>query len=202
MDQNKFWLEDPCVLVTDFNIIPNAKLTLNEKLNALSRLVLIISGGMYAMEYKYWSTFLLVGILIILVIKVLGDKKIEGFSIPPTYVDGAEPVTTVPPLHAEEWQIPPPIYDEYTNTPDDCEMIPQTDERPVYGQYITSNRLFPYQTQVTHNGTLNDAQLFMNDEFTRDTMQFRNDMTRNYVNKLNRYYRQGCNDPISPWNSC
>ena len=81
MDQNKFWIEDPCVLVTDFNIIPNATLSLNEKLNALTRLILLTSAGMYAMEYKYWATFLVVGILIVLVIKVLGNNQREGFSV-------------------------------------------------------------------------------------------------------------------------
>ena len=129
-------------------------------------------------------------------------KNKEGFSIPPTYVDGAEPMTTIPPLHAEEWQVPPPIYDEYTNAPaPEGKCYEYKEERPIFGQYVSSHKLFPYQGNEIANKPLTDAQLYMNDEFTRDTLQFRNDMTRTFVNKLDRWYKNSCYDQISPYNS-
>ena len=198
-----FWIEAPCVLIDDFNLIPNAGLTLNEKLNALTRVILLVTGSMYIMEYKYWFTFLIVGLAIVFIIKILDKKNMrEGFSIPPTYVDGAEPVTTIPPIHAEEWQSPPPIYDEYTNVPSpEGKCGEYREDRPIFGQYISSHRLFPYQGNELANKPLNDAQLYMNDEFTRDTLQHRNDMVRGFVNRIDREYRHGCYDQISPWNS-
>ncbi len=209
MDQKnnntKFWLNDPCVLVTDFNLAPNSSLSMNEKLNALTRIILLGSIIMYAMDYQYWFVFLIVGILIVLAIKLLSvqnNNMKEGFSIPPVYVDGAEPVTTIPPIHAEEWQVPPPIYDEYTNAPSpEGKCGEYNEQRPIYGQYISAHRLFPYQGQELQNKSLNDAQLYMNDEFTRDTLQHRNDMIRTFTNKLDRTYKSGCYDSISPWNS-
>ncbi len=206
MDQKegKFWIDDPCILITNFNIIPDSKLSLNQKLNALTRIVLIASGVMYAMEYKYWFTFLTVGLLIIFGIKAVSQSKTqtEGFSIPPTYIDGAEPLTTIPPLHAEEWQVPPPIYDEYTNAPPpEGKCYEYKEDRPVFGQYISRHDLFPFQGNELANKPLNDAQLYMNDEFTRYTLEHRNDMNRLFINKLDRWYRGGCYDQISPFNS-
>ena len=158
---------------------------------------------MLLMDYKYWFTFLALGIITLMLFKILDSgKEKEGFTIPPTYIDGAEPLTTIPPIHAEEWQVPPPIYDEYTNAPSpEGKCYEYKEDRPIFGQYISSNRLFPYQGNQLENKPLTDAQLFMNDEFTRDTLQFRNDMVRGFVNKVDRWYRHGCYDQISPLNS-
>lgn len=197
-DRKPFWIDDPLILLTDFQLVPKADLSFDEKLNTLTRLVIIISVGMFAMEYPQWHMFLLVGLLFILILKIANNRR-EGFSIPATYVDGAEPMTTVPPLHAEEWQSPAPIYDEYTNAP--MQVTEVEDERPIVGQYISASNLFPFQKNEINTRPLTDAQLYMNDEFTRDALQFRNDMTRNYVNKIDRMYRHGCADQISPWNS-
>lgn len=199
--KEKFWLRNPCVLL-DCNIFPTKDLDTNERLNALTRLLIIVTLIMYMVDYKYYLYFFIAGLIVILLMKVLDEKDIqEDFTIPPTYTDGSEPITTIPPLHAEEWQSPPPIYDEYTNIPSYTPCDYFQDERPIFGQYISSDRLLPHNTNETNNRTLEDAQIYMNDEFTKDTMQFRNDMTRTYVNKLDRWYRQGCYDQISPWNS-
>lgn len=200
--QQKFWIEDPCILVTDFNIVPMASLSMNERLNALTRLILIITAGMFFYQQKHWLIFLLVGMMVVFFIKISSEARKEGFSIPPTYTDGAEPLTTIPPLHAEEWQSPPPIYDEYTNIPPyEGRCGTYKEERPIFGQYVSSNKLFPYQQQEVRNRSLGDAQLYMNDEFTKYELQHRNDMIRNYVNKMDRLYRHGCYDAISPTNS-
>ena len=197
---NTFWLDNPCILFTNLNFIPASNLSLNERLNALTRIVLVTTGVLYYIEYQYWSVFLLASLLIIFGIKI--TSKQEDFTIPPTYIEGAEPMTTVPPLFAEEWQSPPPIYDEYTNSPPACPSYESGDDRPIYGQYITYNNLEPYTANELSNRPLDNAKLFMNDEFTRDTLQFRNDMSRGFVNKLDRWYRHGCYDQISPANSC
>lgn len=208
MADDKFWTDDPLVLLSEYNILPQKHLTTNQKLNALTRSLLLATLIMYAIEYKYWFTFLIIGIIIILVIKLMSDAKRrkEGFSIPPTYIQGAEPMTTIPPAFAEEWQIPPPLYDEYTNAGAkaadvcnaSCADRPYNDDHPIYGQYIIANDMKPYQSAVVQHMPLNEARLYMNDEFTRDSLQFRNDMTRNYINKMDRFYRGGCYGTISP----
>jgi len=197
----QFWLNNPCVLFSSFNLIPGPDLPLNERLNALTRIILIATVVMLVFEYEYWYWFLIAGLLIVMVLKIVGSKKTEGFSIPPTYIDGAEPMTTVPPLFSSEWSSPPAIYDEYTNVPPPQACGDYTEDRPIFGQYISSSRLFPYQSEHIQNVPLNDAQLLQNDEFTRDTLQFRNDIVRNYVNRMNRVYKNSCYDSISPYNS-
>ena len=204
MTKDKFWLYNPLILLTDFKLIPSETMTLDEKLNAFTTIIFIITIIMILYDNAYWYIFLILGILIVFIIKIMCDQKNdqEGFSIPPTYIDGAEPLTTVPPLFAEEWQVPPPIYDEYTNAPSpEGKCLEYTEDRPIFGQYITSSRLFPYQNDQLQNIPLNDAQLYMTSEFDRDSLRFRNDMTRGFVNKLDRWYRSGNYDTISSYNS-
>ena len=212
MTDDKFWTDDPLVLLSEYHVLPQKHLTTNQKLNALTRSLLIATLIMYGIEYKYWFTFLIIGIIIILVIKLMSDAKKktlrEGFSIPPTYIQGAEPMSTIPPAFAEEWQVPPPVYDEYTNIGANaakqcdasCGARAYNDDRPIYGQYIIANDLKPYQSGVVQHMPLNEARLYMNDEFTKDSLQFRNDMTRNYINKMDRMYRGGCAPNISSSN--
>lgn len=204
LEKEKFWLNDFSALF-QWNLIPSPDLTLNQKLNAFTRLIIIFTIILYAMEIKYWWILPITGIIIIFILKIIcgcNNKNREGFSIPPTYVDGAEPMTTISPAFAEEWQSPPPIYDEYTNAPPQEKCGEYEETRPIFGQYISSSRLLPYEDQMVQNTPLNDAQLLMNDEFTRDTLQHRSDLSRGYVNRMNRIYRHGaCYDNLSPMNS-
>lgn len=209
VDKQKFWLDDPAILIKDFTLTMNKDncSDMNLKLNILTRIIFIITIIMYAVEFEYWYFFLGISLLIIFGLKIVSCKSIEvkeHFSIPPTYIDGAEPMTTVAPLFAEEWQIPPPIYNEYTNSPlnPKCnENFDYIEDTPVFGQYIGPNNLFPYQRTDVASMTLNDSKLFMNDSFTDDALKFRNDMSRNFINKMNRIYKNGCYDQISPYDS-
>lgn len=211
----KFWMNDPCILVKKFNILPSLELSLNEKLNATTRIIFIITIIMLCLDFPYWYWFLIIGLLIIMAIKIicskycknkdnygLGGNYNENFSIPSVYVDGSSPMTTVSPLFAESIQSPAPIYDEYTNAPPaegECGEI--IEDRPIFGQYISSTRLFPYQSAELNNRPLNDSLLYMNNEWSRDQLQFRNDMTRTFINKMDRLYKHNCGDSISPTNS-
>jgi len=211
---DNFWLYEPCVLFTNFQI-PKKTSSINDKLNFATQIIIIITFVLLLLDNSYWFVIPIVGLILVLLTKYMSTTKYttnsttksttqdtkERFTIPPTYIDGAEPMTTIPPINAEEWQIPPPIYDEYTNTVMEGPCGEYKEDRPVIGQYISSSKLFPYQNSELNNLPLADAQLFMNDEFTRDSLQFRNDMTRLFVNKLDRWYRHGCYDSISPFNS-
>lgn len=211
MHEQKFWLDDPCCLFSDFELLPRKDMTTNEKLNALTRLVIIIAVVMYVMNYEYWFNFLVISLLIIIVSRYLyKNSRKEGFSMNPTYTEGSAPFTTVPPLFAEELQLPPPSYDEYTWT---GVSSPQSDlacasqecltqyPYPIYNQYITDTTVLPSEEEEIRNRPLKDVQIYMTDAFTRDSMDFRNNMTRLFVNRLNREYRHGCFDQITPYSS-
>lgn len=212
MSYNEFWLDNPCNLFSDFVLLPKKTMSHDEMLNALTRLVIIISIIMYIMEYEYWLLFLIIAIMIIIICKYYykKDVKKEGFSMNPTYTEGSVPFTTVPPLFAEELQLPPPSYDEYTWT---GVSSPQSDAScesqeclteypyPIFGQYITDTTMLPVEEEETKNRPLKDVQIYMTDSFTRDQMDYRNDMTRLYVNKINREYKHGCYDQITPYSS-
>lgn len=228
----QFWVNDPCILFTDIVFFPVQSMTPNEKLNAITRLVLLITIIMIACRYEYWAAFLLVGLVIVLLGKLIivplistpTSETIENFSVSPTYVpvnanmyevcasDGIPDVSpvysdydfktiTVPPVFSEEWRSPPPCYDSHDVSADLTDLCDIEDDRPVYAQYITPSNLLPYQQLGTFNQTLDYAKLYMNDEFTKDTLQFRNDMTRLFTNKVDRWYRGGCYDALSSKNN-
>jgi len=71
----KFWVENPCIIFTDLVFFPVNGMSKEEKLNALTRLAIVISLVMYYMEYKHWLTFLLVSILT-LVVAIIHQKSI------------------------------------------------------------------------------------------------------------------------------
>lgn len=207
----KFWVDDPSVLISNLQLLPTQDMSLDQKLNALTRLAIICAVVMYFMEFEYWLVFFITAILIIICLKYLSvNSKKEGFTIPPTYVDGAAPMTTVPPLFAEEWQIPPPAYDIYNMSEMEnpwTELACQSQEcltsqpYPIYGQYISDTTVLPSEEEEIKNRPLRDAQQYMVDARTRDEIDYRNNMTRLYVNKINREYRAGCFDQITPYSS-
>ena len=206
----KFWLTDPCELVSNPSLIPTKEMSLNEKLNSVTLLVLLGTVIMWFLDYEYWYLFLVGGLALIIIIKIISERKKEHFTIPPTYVDGSSPMTTVPPMFAEEWQIPPPAYDVYNmsdvenpynqlayNSQIDLNKQPY----PIYSQYISDTTVLPQEEEELKNRPLRDAQFYMTDAVTRDEITFRNDMIRPFVNRINREYNHGCFDQITPYSS-
>ena len=206
----KFWLDDVCALFTrPYRVLPTTEMSKNEKLNALTRLTIVGAALMYYFDSEYWLGFLLGALLIIVVIKYrfAADCKREGFTVTPTYNSTDFMQTTVTPLFAEEWQIPPPVYD----LQDNAEPVDQTFDVPIdhenypYGQYLTKTNLLPideeiiYKTNPTQGST--DARAFENSTFTRHTLAFREDMSRIYKKSLERRFRQNLNDTFSPYSS-
>lgn len=72
-----FWLNDPQVLVKNFIIVPNQQMTDAERLNAMTRLLILICIGLYFYGYKEWTTVFALGILLIIVLR---NSKNEGFA--------------------------------------------------------------------------------------------------------------------------
>lgn len=207
-----FWLQKPCALFENLEILPCGDMSKEEKLNALTRLIILISLVLFVSEVKWWLQFLVLGIVFVIILSSsLCPTKKEGFTINPTYAEGSIPTTTVPPLFAEEWQIPSPSYDIYewsgAQTPSQeavCEQqknVLTQRSYPIMNQYITDTSVIPFEEEELKNRPTKDVKMFMSDSFTRDQMDFRNDMTRIYTNKLNREFNHGCNQNITPYSS-
>jgi hypothetical protein len=203
-DEEKFWAESPCDLLTDLSIVPVKTMTMDQKLNALTRLLIVVSVICYFLGYSWWYILLLVGLVVIVFFKYTrkGGKR-EGFSIPPTNLVGSQLVTTIPPVLGEQWESPLPTYNSYQTMVDgmpDCSIPPTFDESafPVYGQYYQTSSLQPFRSEEVRNKSLVDATVQLTDAWTYDQLQHRNDLTRNFTNSLNRTWRNGCFDAISP----
>jgi len=72
-----FWLDKPEILLSKFEVIPRQTMTNSERLNALTRLLLIITGVMYLMEMENYKVVFVLGIILILVLR---STKCENFS--------------------------------------------------------------------------------------------------------------------------
>lgn len=248
MSDVNFWVEDPCELFSSWAILPTTKMSKQEKLNALTRLVLVTAVIMYALKYDMWLTFLILALLLLVVLNYgtkegtfEGYKKdepyshhtdvkdedkddgyvemlheqdntaetqlpsVEHFSVTPTYTGTDFNQTVVPPTYAEEWQIPPPAYDLYTNVPyPDSFETPLRPQSYPYGQYLTKTNLLPSDEYYTHLGCggARSAREYANSAFLRHDLARRENLTRIYKKKLARRYRHnGSNDVFSPFTS-
>lgn len=203
-----FWLENPCVLLSDCSIIPTKNMSSNEKLNALSRLAIIIAIVLFFLGSEVWLYFLLVSLLAIVCLayaNTVNTNTKENFTVTPTYLGTNFSQTVVSPTFSEEWQIPPPAYDIATQVP----YPEQTFETPLkpqsypYGQYLTRTNLLPSDEYYTHLGcgSPRTAREYVNSTYLRNDLAFRENMTRILKKKMNRRFRHNCQDTFSPYMS-
>mgnify|MGYP006275758863 CR=1 FL=1 len=69
--EENFWLEEPIVLFRTTTIIPNPYMSYHGKLNALTRLILLITLFLYLFCVSRWWFFLLVGLLFVIILYYL-----------------------------------------------------------------------------------------------------------------------------------
>jgi len=215
-----FWVASPCILVTDIQIFPTKTMTKTEKLNALTRLTIIITILMYVFDFKYWLPFLFIALISIILLEyhiptassitppVTTGDIVENFTRTPTYSSCDMHQTVVAPLFAEEWQIPPPVYDIIENAPvggvsgGDTFYEPPPRSYP-YGQYLTRTNLLPQDEYQSHmlNGGVTQAREYANSATLRHDMAYRENMTRILKKRMARRFRNNCNDVFSPFSS-
>lgn len=74
----KFWIEDPSILFQTFEIIPHDDMSISERLNAMSRVIIIIALGLFMLKFEGWWILLLLGLMIIIIIwYVLKDRETQ-----------------------------------------------------------------------------------------------------------------------------
>lgn len=228
---DKFWVEDPCILFRELAIFPAKDMTKPEKLNALTRLVIISAIVMYYMKYENWFPFLTLSILLIIVFNYSeGEEKfkkqlkedessednssenlVENFSIVPTMTSGDFHQTVIAPSFAEEWQINPSATDShvgeiYTEQPQyqSGYDTPLRQKSYPYNQYLTRTNLLPSDEYTIHQqcGGARSAREFQNNAWTRHAIANRENMSRLHKKKLNARFRHSrCHDVISPYSS-
>lgn len=161
---DKFWLEAPHVLFDSFDIVPKDAMSLNENLNALTRLVVVITIILISIENEHALKFLCISIGVILFLKFSNgckmgnvNTKVEGYmTVPPTKgpADPSVEQTWISPVFAEEWEVNPalktevlePIVVNDMNTSYNSGLLNTPDPNGVsypYGQYITQTNLMP-----------------------------------------------------------
>lgn len=96
-----FWLDSPSILLTNLELVPNCDMTKEERLNAITRLILIVSLVLFIfVKSTLWLTVLVSGLVVVLVIYFFNVKRRQGFqnsgsrSVIPTHV----PRPLLPPL--------------------------------------------------------------------------------------------------------
>lgn len=212
----KFWMEDPLVLLKDFCIFPQQDHSFHQNMNCLTTVILLTTAIL--LLFKFSANYVLLGALLSLVLVAayvkFHDSKSdrEGFSRDPRHVNDDFIQTNVTPLVAEEWQLNPPAYELVVN--DDSDGRDPTQrvfgkntymEPPLapYRQYLTRTNLLPSdEAEISlFSGGATGARTFMNDQFTRRTVAFRENMTRLYKKINNRRYRNLGYDTISPYSS-
>lgn len=80
MTTEAFWLESPDSLFKSTRILPSCEMTKAERLNAITRLLLIAAVALFFItKSNLWLTVLITGLVVVTVIYIFNVKKREGF---------------------------------------------------------------------------------------------------------------------------
>lgn len=75
MQKTKFWLEDPKILVSNAKFLPTEDDCINDKLNSVTKIIIIIGVFLIIFRWKYALEFLLIALLIILTIYLINQNQ-------------------------------------------------------------------------------------------------------------------------------
>ena len=71
----KFWLDDPNILWNSFNFIPTMDMSNAERLNSVTRLLIIVTLILYASGYQNYYVVLLLGIVLIIALRTTCQRE-------------------------------------------------------------------------------------------------------------------------------
>ena len=84
---NKFWIESFKDLFCSFNLAPLPELSLEEQMNALTRMVLVIFIILLVLDYRYDLIFLLLSLIFIILLYYIQKKKMKENFTPQVFTD-------------------------------------------------------------------------------------------------------------------
>lgn len=73
---SNFWLDNPKTLIETFDIIPNVDMTLAERLNAMTRVVIALSAILFLIRFELWWLFLTIGIIVVIALWHLVNEDV------------------------------------------------------------------------------------------------------------------------------
>lgn len=160
----KFWLNDPYVLLNKkhiSNILPNKEETKEQKLNAVTRLVLLLSLIGYLMTRS--KTFILYGVFCLAIIILYysytsKDKKVEGFQ----FVDINKNKKPHKKINSSNYTLPTkknPLMNVLLN-----QYVDDPKRKPGAPSYLSSVQNMIYEKEIDPNlfKDLGDAEAFHN----------------------------------------
>jgi len=63
-----FWLEKPSSIFDNFILIPQPGMTEDERLNALTRLVIVVALVLYVLKIGSWVLFFVLGMILVIIL--------------------------------------------------------------------------------------------------------------------------------------
>uniref|UniRef100_A0A6C0M195 Minor capsid protein P9 transmembrane helices domain-containing protein n=1 Tax=viral metagenome TaxID=1070528 RepID=A0A6C0M195_9ZZZZ len=199
MSDTDFWVDDITALFDKLTPFPTPKMTLNQKLNALTIMAVIATGILVYIKFPLWHVFFVTSLLVIVIVKYTTDCKrmavVETYTVPDTTIESADILPTIPSADDGEWQVHPPTYANYELLEDSQKPM---GEYNLMGEYMTRTNLLPADEAHVANMSLADSKVYMHNQRTTDQLAYRNDMVRIFKNRINREYGHGCSDALSP----
>lgn len=216
----KFWLDSPQDLVGLY-LFPRKEDSISTKLNAFTRILILVVIGMAAFQYKNWPLVLLSGLIVVLVLAYINknsdvkqgfakiadlDTNIEALDINPYNPSDLRPIS-LEPTYADSWPNDTTSYDIIDNVIE-TRNVPMTvdqldfDKRP-YGQYITRTNLMPRDELAVQSfmGSSNRARDYINSTFSERDIRAREDSMKFIKLKMNSRFKHNCYNDVSPYSS-
>lgn len=76
IDSNsKCWIEDPTTLLRATSIIPTCQMNEAERINAITRLVIVIAVVLFFVPIASWWVFLILGIILVVILYLISRNK-------------------------------------------------------------------------------------------------------------------------------
>lgn len=125
-----FWLEDPSQLVARFDFLPCSTDTWQEKLNTVTRLVILIAVVGALLKWKNWLMFLIVCIVLIVLAYLLNSSNSPYFNINSQYDEMSAPHRTYIPNHSHGFTHPG--FDDKGNRHKKIKPTPKRRQKSAY----------------------------------------------------------------------
>lgn len=180
MECEQFWLESPVALFDSLDIVPEKSMCINSKLNAATRLAILISIVLYVAKIKEWRLFLGGALIFIVLVFFACRGSKEGFRAiqtlnPVWYHDQTTPIESIDSMCNQDYEM---IDDNYTN---DVEYI-DTEYRPKL--YFGHSNLMPDEEDQYEGLDRVQLQRLNTEKFANRTIEARESMVQIFKKEL------------------
>ena len=212
----QFWLNDPAELFRNFTIIPTENMPYPERLNTLTRLLLLVVLGLYLAGQKHYWLVLVLGLLLIIIFK--GTRQQERFGdCGVSRLNAAYELTTplqfnrfddekrsyanaqyeLTPLYvddgvAQRWRAEPETCGTFTMIPNENPPVREPDCRGP-PNYIVRSNIDHLPVSQTQTGLV-QSRAIAEEAYKQSTLGFREGLIGEHVDRFRRERQHGCPD--------